>query len=153
MTARSAIEAFRTPGSVEVVVLLAEIAATHPPTAERAAQQLAATAGERIRHLNHVDAMKCVQYLWQLTSDPRQVVPALIDLVRISPPPGSPRPGPTILAPPCNSSPKSPPPTRRPPPRRCRLCMPSSTRTNVPYVMTIGVPFGTTRPGLRRFEQ
>ncbi|MFD4242150.1 hypothetical protein ACFWP3_11205 [Streptomyces sp. NPDC058525] len=89
LTARSALEVYQTPGSVEALVLLAEIAATHPPIAERVAQQLHATARERIKHENRFDAMKIVQSLWRLTSNPQQVAPALIDLVRICPPPGS----------------------------------------------------------------
>lgn len=95
LTARSAIEVYQTPGSVEALVLLAEVATAHPPVAERVAQQLSATARERITHNNYFDAMKVVQSLWRLTSDPQQVTPALIDLVRICPPHGS--TSPTIL--------------------------------------------------------
>ncbi|MFJ4840620.1 HEAT repeat domain-containing protein [Streptomyces sp. NPDC088746] len=97
LTARSALEVYQTPGEIEALVLLAEVAATHPPAVERVAQQLAATARARIRHGNRFDAMKSVQSLWRLTSDPCQVVPALVDLVRICPPPGS--AGATILDP------------------------------------------------------
>ncbi|MGW4233133.1 hypothetical protein ACWEF9_28345 [Streptomyces sp. NPDC004980] len=97
LTARSALDVYRTPGGIEALVLLAEVAATRPPVAERVAQQLAATARVRIRHGNCSDAMRSVQSLWQLTSDPRQVVPALVDLVRVCPPPGS--SGATILTP------------------------------------------------------
>ncbi|MET7366428.1 HEAT repeat domain-containing protein [Streptomyces sp. NPDC005566] len=97
LTARSALEVYQTPGEVEALVLLSEVAATHPPVAGLVAQRLGATARERIRHDNRFDAMTSVQSLWQLTSDPQQVAPALIDLVRICPPPGS--AGPTILDP------------------------------------------------------
>ncbi|MGW7414772.1 hypothetical protein [Streptomyces sp. NPDC054863] len=97
LTARSTLAVHRTPGSVEALVLLAEVAATHPPVRERVARQLRATAGERIRHRNPLDAVRIVRSLWQLTSDPHRVVPALTELVGICPPPGS--TGPTVLEP------------------------------------------------------
>ncbi|MER7174443.1 HEAT repeat domain-containing protein [Streptomyces mesophilus] len=97
LTARSAADAHQTPGGVEALELLAEVAATHPPVAERVARRLAATARERIRHGNCSDAMRTVRSLWRLTADPRQVVQALIDLVGICPPPGS--AGATVLDP------------------------------------------------------
>lgn len=97
VTARSALDVYQTPGEIEALVLLAQVAATRHPVAERVARQLAATARVRIRHHNRFDAMRCVQSLWLLTSDPRQVVSALVDLVRICPPPGS--AGVTILDP------------------------------------------------------
>lgn len=97
LTARSALAGYRTPGGVEALELLAEVAATHPPVAERVARQLRATAEERIRHDNRFAAMALVRSLWQLTSDPQQVVPLLTGLVRICPPPGS--TDPTVLAP------------------------------------------------------
>jgi hypothetical protein len=96
-TARSALDVHQTPGSVEALELLAEVAATHPPVAERVARRLRATVTARIAHENRFDAMRTVQSLWRLTSDPRQVVPALIELIRICPPPGSVNP--TILDP------------------------------------------------------
>ncbi|MGW6202694.1 hypothetical protein ACWF9B_03475 [Streptomyces sp. NPDC055089] len=76
---------------------LAEAAATPPPAAEGVARQLRATAGQRIADGNRFDAMAEVRGLWQLTADPRQVVPLLIGLIRICPPPGS--TDPTVLAP------------------------------------------------------
>lgn len=97
LTARSALAGYQTPGGVEALELLAEVAATHPPVAERVARQLRATAEERIRHHNRFAAMTLVRSLWQLTSDPQQVVPLLTGLVRICPPPGS--TDPTVLAP------------------------------------------------------
>ncbi|MEU9199657.1 hypothetical protein [Streptomyces sp. NPDC048332] len=97
LTARSALAVHQTPGSVEALELLAEVAATHPPVAERVAAQLRTTAEARIAHDNRFDAMATVRSLWQLTSDPRQVVPLLLGLVRICPPPGS--TDPTVLDP------------------------------------------------------
>ncbi|MFD8821428.1 hypothetical protein ACFV1C_03535 [Streptomyces sp. NPDC059605] len=97
LTGRSAQEGYRTPGGVETLRLLAEVAATHPPVAEQVARRLRATAEERLGRGNRFDAMKVVQGLWELTRDPRQVVPALTELVRICPPPGSAHP--TVLEP------------------------------------------------------
>ncbi|MET9918643.1 hypothetical protein ABZZ04_16315 [Streptomyces sp. NPDC006435] len=97
LTGCSASEGYRTPGGVEPLCLLAEVAATHPPVVEQVARRLRATAGERLGHGNRFDAMEIVQGLWELTGDPRQVVPALTDLVRICPPPGSAHP--TVLEP------------------------------------------------------
>ncbi|WP_235967425.1 hypothetical protein [Streptomyces mesophilus] len=97
LTARSASDVYPTPGGVEALLLFAEVAAMRPPVAAPVARQLSATARARIRHGNRFDAMKAVRSLWQLTSDPQQVVQALIDLVGICPPPGSARP--TILDP------------------------------------------------------
>lgn len=97
LTVRSALEVYQTPGSVAALELLAEVAATRPPVAERVARRLRATAEQRVGHDNRFDAMRTVQSLWQLTSDPQQVAPTLIALTRICPPPGS--ADPTILAP------------------------------------------------------
>ncbi|MFD7057888.1 hypothetical protein [Streptomyces sp. NPDC059906] len=97
LTAHSAMDVYQTPGGVAALELLAEVAATHPPVAERVAGRLRATATARITHDNRFDAMRAVRSLWRLTSDPRQVVPALAELVRICPPPGS--AAPTVLDP------------------------------------------------------
>ncbi|MFJ2897319.1 HEAT repeat domain-containing protein [Streptomyces sp. NPDC087218] len=97
LTGRSAQEGCRTPGGVEALRLLAEVAATRPPVVERVARRLRATAEERLGRGNRFDAMEIVRSLWELTRDPRQVVPALNRLVRICPPPG--RAHPTVLEP------------------------------------------------------
>ncbi|MFB7952516.1 hypothetical protein [Streptomyces sp. NPDC056045] len=97
LTGRSAQEGYRTPGGVKALRLLAEVAATRPPVAAQVARRLRATAEERLGHGNRFDAMEIVRGLWELTRDPRQVVPALARLVRICPPPGSAHP--TVLEP------------------------------------------------------
>ncbi|MET9774001.1 HEAT repeat domain-containing protein [Streptomyces sp. NPDC006367] len=97
LTARSTHEVHRTPGGVEALELLAEVAAAHPPVADRVARRLRAGAEARIRHDNPFDAMRIVRALWQLTSDPHLVTPLLTGLVRICPPPGGTRP--TVLEP------------------------------------------------------
>ncbi|MFI6938599.1 hypothetical protein ACIBI4_04960 [Streptomyces sp. NPDC050418] len=97
LTARSADDVYRTPGGVDALALLAEVAAAHPPAAPRAAELLRACVRARLRHNNPTDAMATVRILWQLTAAPHDVVQALIDLIGICGPPSG--PGTTILDP------------------------------------------------------
>ncbi|WP_255311936.1 hypothetical protein [Streptomyces sp. PTY087I2] len=94
LTVHSARKAYTTPGGVGPLLLLAEIAATYPPVADRVAERLYATARARIEGDCGSEAMKILQALWRLTRDGRRVAPALVDLVRICPPGGCP---PTIV--------------------------------------------------------
>ncbi|WP_406865195.1 HEAT repeat domain-containing protein [Streptomyces sp. HUAS MG47] len=96
-TEGSAQQGYKTPGGVERLLLLAEIAATHPPATERAARRLRATARARLAKNNRFEAMALAQGLWTLTSDPRQVTDLLEELLRTCPPPG--KASPTILDP------------------------------------------------------
>ncbi|MFF3972316.1 hypothetical protein ACFYZ6_21070 [Streptomyces rubiginosohelvolus] len=96
LTANSARKAYATPGGVEPLLLLAEVAATHPPVVDQVAQRLYATARARIEGDCRFQAMEILQALWRLTRDGRRVAPALVELVRICPPGGYP---PTIVEP------------------------------------------------------
>ncbi|MGW6589851.1 hypothetical protein [Streptomyces globisporus] len=96
LTANSARKAYATPGGVEPLLLLSEVAATHPPVVDQVAERLHATARARIEGDCRFDAMKVLRALWQLTRDGRRVAPALVELVRICPPGGYP---PTVVEP------------------------------------------------------
>ncbi|MGQ4727092.1 hypothetical protein ACUN3E_05455 [Streptomyces sp. Ju416(a)] len=89
LTANSARKLYATPGGVEPLLLLAEVAATHPPVVDQVAERLYATARARIEGDCCFEAMKVLQALWRLTRDGRRVAPALVELVRICPPGGA----------------------------------------------------------------
>ncbi|WP_254875201.1 MULTISPECIES: HEAT repeat domain-containing protein [unclassified Streptomyces] len=95
LTANSTDKAYSTPGGVEPLLLLAEVAATHPPVVDRVADRLYATARARIDG-DWFQAMELLRALWRLTGDGRRVAPAVAELVRIRPPGGTP---PTIVEP------------------------------------------------------
>ncbi|SBV00649.1 PBS lyase HEAT-like repeat-containing protein [Streptomyces sp. Ncost-T6T-1] len=86
LTANSARKAYATPGDVEPLLLLAEVAATRPPLVDQAAQRLYATARARIEGDRCFQAMEMLRALWQLTRDGRQVAPSVVELVRRCPP-------------------------------------------------------------------
>ncbi|MFJ8848492.1 HEAT repeat domain-containing protein [Streptomyces cyaneofuscatus] len=90
LTERSAQRGILTPGGVEPLLLLAEIAAAQPPVVDQVAQRLHATAKARIEGSCRSEALRLLQALWELTSDPRQLAPALVELVRICPSDGGP---------------------------------------------------------------
>ncbi|MDW4917921.1 hypothetical protein [Streptomyces californicus] len=94
LTANSARKAYATPGGVKPLLLLAEIAATHPPVADEVAGRLEATARARVEGDCRFEAMTLLRALWELTRDGHRVAPALVELVRICPPGGAP---PTIV--------------------------------------------------------
>ncbi|SCG01810.1 hypothetical protein GA0115255_116616 [Streptomyces sp. Ncost-T6T-2b] len=94
LTANSARKAFLTPGGVQPLLLLAEVAATHPPVVDQVAERLYATARARIEGDCRSEAMEILQALWRLTRDGRRVAPVVVELVRICPPGGYP---PTIV--------------------------------------------------------
>ncbi|MFF4856957.1 hypothetical protein ACFY2N_18915 [Streptomyces rubiginosohelvolus] len=96
LTANSARKAYATPGGVEPLLLLAEVAATHPPVVDQVAERLHATARARIEGDCRFQAMEILQALWHLTRDGQRVAPPLVELVRICPPGGYP---PTIVEP------------------------------------------------------
>lgn len=96
LTAASARRAYATPGGVEPLLLLAEIAATYPPVADRAAERLRAAALARVEGGCRPEAMKILRALWELTRDGRRTAPVLVGLVRICPPAGHP---PTLVEP------------------------------------------------------
>ncbi|MFH8438238.1 hypothetical protein ACH4A3_23815 [Streptomyces sp. NPDC018007] len=96
LTADSARKAHTTPGGVQPLLLLAEVAATHPPVAGRVARRLYATARARIEGGCRSEALEILRALWKLTRDGRRTAPALVELVRICPPGGYP---PTIVEP------------------------------------------------------
>ncbi|MGW1295201.1 hypothetical protein [Streptomyces sp. NPDC002533] len=86
LTANSARKAYATPGDVEPLLLLAEVAATRPPLVDQVAQRLYATARARIEGDRCFQAMEMLRALWQLTRDGRQVAPSVVELVRGCPP-------------------------------------------------------------------
>ncbi|MFH8886207.1 hypothetical protein [Streptomyces californicus] len=94
LTANSARRGYATPGGVKPLLLLADIAAAHPPVADEVAGRLEATARARIEGDCRFEAMTLLRALWELTRDGHRVAPALVGLVRICPPGGAP---PTIV--------------------------------------------------------